>query len=402
MRFRIGAAGEHGGVRAGRAAVTTIFFLNGAVFSSWYARLPAIQKHLDLGPGEVGLALLGAPFGLLIAQPLVGALVARRGSRGAIAALPTYVGAVTLPAVAIDTATLFLATAVVGAANGALDIAMNVQGLALERARRGRIFNSLHAAFSFGALAGAGMAAAVAALGVSPLPHLIGAAALGGLVAAAVAPHLYRDKPAASNPVGLLARPTLALAALGVIAFCALLAEGSVFDWSGIYMARETGSSAGVAPLGVAAFSLAMGAGRLLADRAAERVGAATVGKAGAILAAMGLGFAVAIAVPLAALVGFALMGLGLSALFPLALRAAGGSEASPGPAIAAVSTVGYGGFLVGPPLIGILADGTGVRVALLLVCALCLVAAILSGSLGETPPSPRDAAPLRVGRVST
>jgi Major Facilitator Superfamily len=262
---------------------------------------------------------------------------------------------------------------------------MNVQGLALERAHRGRIFNSLHAAFSFGALAGAGTAGAVSALGVSPLPHLIGAAALGGMAAAAVAPHLYRDIPASSNRVPLLARPTLALAALGMIAFCALLAEGSVFDWSGIYMAREAGSSAGVAPLGVAAFSFAMGAGRLLADPAAERVGAATVGKAGAILAALGLGFALAIAVPLTALVGFILMGLGLSALFPLALRATGRTKASPGPAIAAVSTVGYGGFLVGPPLIGILADGTGLRAALLLVCALCLVAATLGGNLDET-----------------
>jgi len=121
-------------------------------------RLPAIQGDLDIGPGALGLALLGAPAGLVVAQPLVGALVARTGSRGIVAAAPAYLWAVILPAAAPDAGTLFVATALVGATNGTLHIAMNVQGLAVERATRRRIFNSLHAAFCFGALAGAGVA----------------------------------------------------------------------------------------------------------------------------------------------------------------------------------------------------------------------------------------------------
>ena len=367
-----------------RAAVTAIFFLNGAVFSSWYARLPAIQEDLALGPGPVGLALLGAPAGLLVAQPLVGAFIARRGSRGVVAALPAYVGAVILPAAAIDTATLFIATAIVGAANGTLDIAMNIQGLAVERAGTRRIFNSLHAAFSFGALAGAAVAGAVSALAVPPLPHLIAVAAVGGVAAAAVAPHLHRDDQAADPRGPLVARPTPHLAALGTIAFCALLAEGAVFDWSGIYLATETGASPGIAPLGLAAFALTMGIGRLLADPAAERTDASTVARAGAALAAVGLGLGLVVAIPPLALLGLALMGVGLSAVFPLALRAAGGSESTSGPAVAAVSTVGYGGFLLGPPLIGVLADATGLRAALVVVCLLCLLAAALAGNVRE------------------
>jgi MFS family permease len=374
-----------------RAAVTTIFLLNGAVFSSWYARLPAIQGDLDLSPGALGLALLGAPLGLLVAQPLVGALVARRGSRGVVAAVPVYVLAVILPAVAIDAATLFVATTLVGAVNGTLDIAMNVQGLAVERATSRRIFNSLHAAFSFGALAGAGVAGAVAALGVQPLPHLIGVAVVGAVAAALVTPHLHRDERPAGRRGPLVARPTLHLAALGVIAFCALLAEGAVFDWSGVYLATEAGAAAGVAPLGLAAFSLTMGIGRLVADRAADRAGAATVATAGATMAALGLGLGLAFAAPPAALLGFALMGLGLSAVFPLTLRASGRAESSAGPALAAVSTVGYGGFLLGPPLIGILADGVGLRAALVVVCALCLLAAGLAGHVREEA-APRPA----------
>jgi MFS family permease len=376
-----------------RAAITTIFLLNGAVFSSWYARLPAIQADLHLEAGALGVALLGAPAGLLVAQPLVGALVARAGSRAVIAALPLYSATVVLPAAAVDAAVLFVATGLVGAANGTLDIAMNVQGLAVERATGRRIFSSQHAAFSFGALAGAGTAGAVAALGVDPLPHLIGVAVAGGVAAAAVSPHLLRNEPTSARPAPLLARPTGRLAALALIAFCTLLAEGAMFDWSGIYLATGAGASAGVAPLGLAAFALTQGIGRLIADRAVEQAGAVSVATSGAVLAALGLGLGLAVAAPPAALLGFALMGVGLSAVFPLTLRASGRTELTPGPAVAAVSTVGYGGSLLGPPLIGILADGMGLRAALVVVCALCLLTAALAGHLREeTAPCPARA----------
>jgi predicted MFS family arabinose efflux permease len=371
-----------------RAAVTTVFFLNGAVFSSWYARLPAIQDDIGLGPGALGVALLGAPAGLLSAQPLVGAFVARRGSRAVVAAAPLYVPAVILPALAFDTVGLLVAVTVVGAVNGTLDIAMNAQGLAVERAGGRRIFNSLHAAFSFGALAGAVLAGAVAALGVAPLPHLVGVALVGGAAALAVAPNLLADEGTADPSASLLARPSLRLAALGTIAFCALLAEGAVFDWSGIYLATEAGARAGVAPLGLAAFSLAMGVGRLAADPATERAGSPRVAAAGAAFAALGLGIALALAAPAGAVLGFAIMGLGLSAVFPLALRASGLEGPSSAPGLAAVSTVGYAGFLSGPPLIGLLAEGTSLRAALLLVCALCLVAAALAGHVREAEPA--------------
>jgi predicted MFS family arabinose efflux permease len=371
-----------------RAAVTTVFFLNGAVFSSWYARLPAIQDDIGLGPGALGVALLGAPAGLLSAQPLVGAFVARRGSRAVVAAAPLYVPAVILPALAFDTVGLLVAVTVVGAVNGTLDIAMNAQGLAVERAGTRRIFNSLHAAFSFGALAGAVLAGTVAALGVAPLPHLVGVALVGGAAALVVAPNLLADEGTADPSASLLARPSLRLAALGTIAFCALLAEGAVFDWSGIYLATEAGARAGVAPLGLAAFSLAMGVGRLAADPATERAGSPRVAAAGAAFAARGLGIALALAAPAGAVLGFAIMGLGLSAVFPLALRASGLEGPSSGTGLAAVSTVGYAGFLSGPPLIGLLAEGTSLRAALLLVCALCLVAAALAGHVRQAEPA--------------
>jgi hypothetical protein len=285
-----------------------------------------------------------------------------------------------LPALAFDTVSLLVAVTVVGAVNGTLDIAMNAQGLAVERSGTRRIFNSLHASFSFGALGGAALAGAVAALGVGPLPHLVGVALVGGAAAAAVAPHLLGDEGAANPRASMLARPSGRLAALGVIAFCALLAEGAVFDWSGIYLATEAAAPAGIAPLGLAAFSLSMGVGRLAADPATERAGSPRVAAGSAASAALGLALALAVPTPAGALLGFATMGLGLSAVFPLALRASGLEGPSAAPGLAAVSTVGYAGFLLGPPVIGLLAEATSLRAALLLVCALCLIAATLAG----------------------
>lgn len=368
-----------------RAAVTAVFFLNGMVFSSWYARLPDIQDELDLGTGAIGLALLGAPLGLLVAQPLTGALAASIGSRRLVAAAPLWLAAGVVPALAVDAPTLALATVLVGAANGVLDVSMNVEGLAVERAGTKRIFNSLHAAFSFGALTGAALAGLAVSVGLDPLPHLAIIVAAGAATAALAGRAL---PPAGAEPPPQgprFARPSRRLAALGAIAFCVLLAEGAVFDWSGIYIRRETDAAVGLAPAGLAAFNLAMGFGRLSADGIAERLGSATVGRAGPLIAAAGLGAALALGTPGGAIAGFAVMGVGLAAIFPLSLRAAGHDpESLTGPAVAAVSSVGYAGLLTGPPAIGLLAEAVGLTGALACVCVLLAIAAILAGQLSS------------------
>lgn len=374
--------------RHARVTITAIFFLNGATFAAWYARLPAIQDDLGLSPGAVGLALLGAPLGLLAAQPAAGAVIARRGSRAIVALAPLSLVLVVLPALAVNLPTLVLATFGVGAANGVLDIAMNAQGLTVERRARRPLFSSLHAAFSFGALAGSGAAALVAGAGVRPVPHLLVAGMLGAVLAAALSPGLVGDEDTASAQAPRFARPSRRLLALGAIAFCALLAEGSVFDWSSIFMTSEAGAAPGVAPLGLAAFSLAMGLGRLGGDRATERLGPVRLARAGAVLAAAGLGVALLVARPSAAVAGFVIMGLGLAAIVPLVFRAAGAGGATAGPALAAVSTLGYVGFLIGPPLIGLLAELVGLRAALTVVCATCTAIVVLAGRLGSRAPA--------------
>lgn len=380
---------HHAGVH--RAAVTAIFFLNGAAFSSWYARLATIQDDLGLGPGLIGLALLGAPLGLLLVQPAIGGVIARRGSRPLLLLAPLISLTVVLPALAVDFPTLLLAAVIVGAANGTLDVAMNAQGVAVERATRTRLFTSLHAAFSFGALAGAAGAGAMASIGLDPLPHLVIVAVLAATITAALGPALLRDEDAADAAAPRLARPTRRLAGLGAIAFCALLAEGAVFDWSSIYLDEEAGSGTGPASLGLAAFSLTMGIGRLAGDRLAARLGATRVASGGLVVAGTGLAVVLATGTPSGGVVGFAVMGLGLANAFPLTLLAAETQHSGPtGPALAAVSTVGYTGFLVGPPAIGLIAEGVGLREALVIVVSLCTIAAILAARGALTPERPR------------
>ena len=240
---------------------------------------------------------------------------------------------------------------------------MNVQGLAVERAARRGLFASLHAAFSFGALAGAAGAGAIAGAGVAPLAHLAAWGVVGAAAAAVATRGLIDDAEHASPAATRIARPSRRLAAVGAIAFCALLAEGAVFDWSGLYLDRETGASAALAPMGLAVFSLTMGIGRLTADRFAAARGARggrPRGRDARRRRARPARSRPARRPP--AILGFAVMGLGLAAIFPLSLRAAGGDESHPGPELAAVSTLGYVGLLLGPPFIGGLAELSGLR----------------------------------------
>ena len=380
-----------------RAAVTAIFFVNGALFGSLFVRLPAIQSRLAIGDAELAIALLAGAIALLAAQPATGALISRAGSaRITAAGAVGYCACLPLAGLAPELTTLCLAMAALGATSGALDVAMNVQGIEVERRQSRRVFSSFHAAFSFGGLAGAVSGGVIAELGVGAAAHLAGVAAVLALVVAAALRDLLPREADSAADGPRLARPSRALAALGLVAFCVIVAEGSVSDWSAIHLTRSLGASPGVAAAGLAAFSLTMGFGRLAGDPLADRLGPVTLTRGGALLAGAGLTAAVLAQAAGVAIVGFAAMGAGIAAVFPLTLAAAGRrSDAPPGPAIGAVSATGYFGFLAGPPLIGFLSDAVGLRAALTPVLLLCLVVALLAGSVQPRP------APAPVGTAS-
>jgi MFS family permease len=379
-------------VRRARVGVTAVFALNGSLFGSVFSRLPAIQDRTSISEGEVGLALLCAMIGLLSVQPLAGALVSRFGSRPVV--LGGALGyALALVPIALSTSLGALAAAMllIGVASGPLDVAMNVHGLTIER-RLGRpILSGLHAAFSFGTLGGSAAGALIAALEVGVPAHLCVVAALGVLVAFLVRPLLLPPGADATPDGPRFARPSRALALVGLFAICAVLSEGAVNDWAAIYLDNVVGASDGTAAAGLAAFSLTMGIGRLTGDRLTQRLGAMTVARGGAIVAVAGIGGALAAQEPATAIAGYAVAGIGLSTLFPLALRAAAERGESPGPAVGAVSAMGYVGFITGPPAIGGLAEVVGLRSALLLVVACLTLAALLAGAVRATVAAARS-----------
>ena len=376
------AAASH--VRRARVAVTSIFLLNGLVFGSWAARIPAVRDRLELSDGELGLALAFVAVGSLGAMPLAGAASARYGSRQvtrvsfALVCLATAV----LP-FAPSLLLLCLATAFYGAAMGATDVSMNAHGVAVER-RYGRpILSGFHAGFSLGGLLGAALGAGAAAAGIDVRVHLAAMGAASLVIGVAWSRRFLAGREDASGTTEpLFVRPPRALWALGAVAFAGLLVEGASADWSAVYLKDELGASAGTAALGFTAFSVTMTAGRLVGDRLVERFGPVALVRSGGLVA--GLGFAVALlaAQPVVAMVGFACLGAGMSPIVPIVFRAAGQVQGlTAGMALAAVSSTGYLGFLVGPPLIGGVAELLGLPRALGLLVLLSLLVGALAAA---------------------
>ena len=381
------------GTRAARGAVTVIFLLNGLLLGSWAARIPAVKERLDLGEAALGLALGLVALGALVAMPVSGWLSARGGSRRTTrAAFVLCCVALPLPALAPSYALLLPAAMLLGAGNGSLDVAMNAHGVAVERRYESPILSSFHAAFSCGALLGAGLSALAAGADLDVRWHLLvvaGAALVVGLVACRSL--LPADADHAGEEAGpLLAWPPRALWAVGAIGFCALVLEGATSDWSAVYVRESLGASAGVAALAFAAFSATMTIGRLVGDRLTTAWGAEALIRRGALLAAAGVAGALLIAEPIAATIGFALVGFGIAAMVPVVFRAASEVDGvAPGVGIAAASTMGYFGFLIAPPIIGAIAELTTLPVALGTLVLLSLVMVALAPRVRTAPGQP-------------
>jgi MFS family permease len=369
--------------------VWLLFFVCGLVSATWAARVPAIQEGLGLSPGMLGLAVLGLEAGAISGLPAGGALVGRHGPRPILrVGFVAYPLALVAVAAAPGLGALAAALAAMAFANSLVDVALNVEGVALERrAARPRLAR-LHAGHAFGVLAGGaiGTLAAAASLGVAPHFALVAATALvaGALAAGALRGHAAAPEPEAAPepgaaPEGAAARPRVEgrLALLGAVAFCAFLLDGGAYAWIAVQL-RAGGADAGVAAAGFTAFALALALVRLGADRLIARHGRARVVQAGGALAATGI--AVALFVPALALPGWAALGAGLAPIAPAVLAAAPGASARPAPAaIAAVTTVGYLGSFTGPPLIGALAAPLGLTTALGLMAVAALAAALLA-----------------------
>jgi hypothetical protein len=375
-------------LRLRAAAVAAAFLLNGLSFGAWAARIPAVLTQTHLDEAGFGFALLGASLGSVLTMAIGGWLGGRFGTHKMTPITMVCCGLM-LPFIGAswNFASLVIALLFFGISQGTMDVCMNANGLAVERAGAGPIMSRLHATWSIGAFSGALISAQVAAVAIPVLPEftVIGAAmaAVGVVLFRAMLP----DRHAAGS--GGLRLPTGRLALLGGLALVGMLAEGSATDWSGVYLRRTLESSEAMAALAVATFTGSMAFARLFGDKLTVVLGQGLLVSGGAGLAAAGLGLALAFQVPAVAIIGFGMMGLGLAAVVPTLFRAAGSQPGIPSSVgIAAVTTMGYGGGLLGPPTIGSIAHEVGLRISLLIILVLLAILALSGRRALATPAS--------------
>ncbi len=384
-----GAPGQRNGLSGLRVALCAVFATHGFVFASWAVRVPAVKAQVGASPSALGLALLGLSAGAVATMLLAGALCRRFGSVRMTAISSVLLSAtLVLPALARSAITLGLLLAVFGAAYGCLNVAMNSVAVDVVAALRRPVMPGFHAAWSFGGLAGAALGGLLAPR-LSPLRHLL-LIALASLLVSAVAGHtllargrVLRDDPAdrrsrsasARGPAWREAVRTVGLFAL--IALCAAYDEGAIGDWGALHLRQDLGTGAGLAAAGYAAFALAEASGRLSGTALLERIGRTPVVVLGGLTACAGMLLAALAPDVWLALAGFAATGLGLANLFPVTIARAGQLAGANG--VALTSTLGYSGFLLGPPVIGFLAGEFGLRAGLTTLSFLALAAAAIA-----------------------
>lgn len=381
--------------RAAARAAFVVFALNGFVYASWVSRIPAIRERLDLTATEIGLVLLVGATGALVALPLSGALVDRVGTRNAtrLAALACAAG-LTAAAVAVGTgSTPHVAISSFAAAMGvgAWDVAMNIQGSVVEHAFGRAMLPRFHAGFSFGAVLGAGGGALAAGMGISVTAHVVSASILAAVLAAGAVRWFLPDDGARSvaqggdpeavqgNPFSAWLEPRTLL--IGFVVLAAALAEGSANDWLALAVVTDFGADDAIGALALGVFVAAMTGMRLLGTRLIDAFGRVVVLRTSAAVALLGLVvFALVPWLPLA-LGGAAAWGIGSALGFPIGMSAASDDPRRAAARVAVVSSVGYVAFLAGPPLLGLLADRVGFRIALLTIAGPLAVGAAFAGA---------------------
>jgi MFS family permease len=361
-----------------RFATFLLFLVNGTIVGTWVASIPAIQVRHEASGTLIGLILLAAALGALLAMPITGQILTRVSSRRVLIA--TTVPFTLLAAVPLVAPTpLLLAVGLFfwGAANGSMDVAMNAHGIAIERSLRRPILSSLHAGWSAGGILGAaGVAAAVAFGADAALEALLMGVLM--LLLALVAVRYLGSGTVATESSARISLPSRAVLPIGLLAVAVAFVEGGLADWAGIFLRADVGTDAAVAALGYGSFALGMTVSRFAGDRVRERVGAIPIVRWGLALVAIMVAALLVAGSAAVAFLGLFLAGIGLANAIPLFFNAAGQVPPS-GPSLSAVFTLTYSAFLIGPPVIGVASDALGVTMALglLVVVSIAVVVAV-------------------------
>lgn len=368
-------------------AAAAMFVLSGALFGVWASRIPTVAERFDLNKSDLGLLLLSLAIGGLCAFALAGRAADRYGAARVSRVLAVMYGvSVVLVPLSPNLAILTLFLFIFGALHGGLDVAMNTWATEVERSMGRPVMSSFHATFSLGAGLGAGTGYIAGLFGLSFLVHAVSASLVLTGFALWFSSIPWTSQTREGNAGPIFAIPKGALLGVAFFAFCASVGEGGMIDWSALFLVETTGASEGSAALGYLTFAVAMVATRIAGDWIIASIGPVMAGRvsglfaaAGAFTAAMSSSFAMS-------LVGFALMGVGYAVVIPLAFsRAANEKNVAPGVALASVATLGYGGFLVGPPVAGFVAEATSIRGSFVFFGLLAIGFAVLASKLSRS-----------------
>ncbi|QCR24928.1 MFS transporter [Pontibacter sp. SGAir0037] len=364
-----------------RVAVGSMFFLQGLCFASWGSRIPSIQEKLQLSETALGMVLFSLPIGLMLSLPFSGWLIAKVGSRiVVITSLLLYSIFLFSIGLANHVAVLCAILFVFGFAANAVNIAVNTQAVGVEAIYNKPIMATFHGFWSLAGFFGAAIGTLMIGLEMQPYQHffLIMLLTIAGVFVASRFILTEDVKTGEDQPV--FAMPDKSLLNLGLIAFCAMICEGAMFDWSGVYFRKVILAEKAMIGAGYTAFMSTMASGRFVADSLTARFGLKRILQGSGVLIALGLMIAVVFPYFISSIIGFFFVGAGVSSVVPLVYSAAGKSKAmSPGVALAAVSSISFLGFLLGPPLIGLVAGATSLRISFTIIAIMGFFVTIIA-----------------------
>jgi MFS family permease len=363
-----------------RIAIASFFFIAGICFASWASRIPNIKEQLGLSEAALGGLLFALPIGSMTSLPISGWLVSRFGSKR-IMQISSLVYPILLIGIGYSGSVVQLASLLFlfGHIGNMMNISVNTQAVGVEHLYKRTIMASFHGVWSLAGFTGAAIGTLMIALNINPLIHFIIVGALTisiSLIAQRKA--IEKDDNKACST--FFAKPDMVLFKLGLIAFCCMAAEGTMFDWSGVYFQKIVHAPTSLITIGYAAFMCSMATGRFVGDKLVANFGKKRMLQASGIVIAIGLLIAVVFPSLIIATIGFLLVGFGVSSVVPLVYSQAGKStKLSPGMALAAVSSIGFLGFLVGPPIIGFIAEVFGLQWSFTLIAFLGLGTTLLA-----------------------
>lgn len=366
--------------KALRIAVGAMFFMAGLCFASWTSRIASIQQHLGLSDAGLGAVLSALPVGLMISLPFSGWIITKIGSRRLLMTSLTIYGLTLMTlGLAQNSFQLVCCLLFYGFASNAANISVNTQAVATEEIYQRPIMASFHGLWSLAGFTGAGIGAYMIGKGVVPFHHFILISMIMVICIFIASRSLNDDKTAQGGPIFVM--PDSSLIKLGVIAFCSMMCEGAMFDWSTIYFRDIVHPGVALIGTGFAFFMGAMASGRLfIADWFAHKYGIKRILQVSGSLTAAGLLVAVAFPYFIPSIIGFVMVGLGVSSVVPMVYSAAGKSKTmAPGVALAAVSTIGFSGFLIAPSIIGFIAGLATLRASFVLIACMGISIAVVS-----------------------